>query len=205
MNTAIEKVTALITHQSPAGTQLLLFQHPYAGIQIPAGTVEASESPEAAVLREVLEETGLSISTPPAYLGCQETQLPDGEAILLPPVTVYARPDKTSFDWIQIRSGVQVEVLRQVEGFTQIHYTEPDQIPNPNYVSMQITGWVTDESLATLRKRYFYQIDFEGKTKSRWQTFSDHHIFTVFWAPLNDLPIIIPPQDSWLEFLPKQS
>jgi 8-oxo-dGTP pyrophosphatase MutT (NUDIX family) len=45
------------------GTRLLLFTHPdvpEAGIQVPAGTMEAGESPIEAVLREATEETGLT-------------------------------------------------------------------------------------------------------------------------------------------------
>ncbi len=52
------KVYAYITH---AG-RLLVFRHvdyPEAGIQVPGGTVETGESFEAALRREVREETGL--------------------------------------------------------------------------------------------------------------------------------------------------
>jgi 8-oxo-dGTP pyrophosphatase MutT (NUDIX family) len=197
----IEKVTAFITRETRNGDQLLLLEHPHAGVQIPAGTVNPSETPEQAVLREIFEETGLTISSKPEYLDCQQTKLADDEATILPPATVYARPDLTSFDWINIKSAVQVKVLRRTTGFLQISYIEYDQVPNPNFASMQITGWVQDECLATRRKRYFYHLRFFGETKSRWKTFSDHHTFTLFWAPINDLPAIIPPQNTWLKFL----
>ena len=42
--------------------RLLVFRHadaPEAGIQVPAGTIDANETPEQAVLREAHEETGL--------------------------------------------------------------------------------------------------------------------------------------------------
>lgn len=51
------KAFAYVTH----GRRLLLFthpDHPEAGVQVPAGTVENGETPEAAVLREAREETG---------------------------------------------------------------------------------------------------------------------------------------------------
>ncbi len=53
------KVVAYITYNN----QLLVFRHtafPEAGIQVPAGTIEAGEDVETAVLREATEETGLT-------------------------------------------------------------------------------------------------------------------------------------------------
>lgn len=64
----IQKAIAYITH----GSQILLFLHPHApeaGIQVPAGTVKAEESWEAAVLREAAEETGLIGLEIVQYLG----------------------------------------------------------------------------------------------------------------------------------------
>jgi 8-oxo-dGTP pyrophosphatase MutT (NUDIX family) len=197
----VEKVTVFITREIRGGHQLLLIDHPNAGIQIPAGTVEPSETPEQAAVRETLEETGLTILSPLQCLGSRETRLPDDEAIILPPATVYARPDLTSFDWIQIRSAIQVKVLRKTDGFTQITYIEHDQVPLPNYVSMQITGWIQDEFLASFRKRYFYHFEIEEETETEWQVLTDHHTFTLFWAPLKALPEIIYPQNTWLGFL----
>ena len=58
-----EKVLAYITRRPD---ELLVFEHtaeyPEAGIQVPAGGVDAAETPEQAVLREVYEETGLRLS-----------------------------------------------------------------------------------------------------------------------------------------------
>ncbi|MCW3100036.1 MAG: hypothetical protein JWL77_5654 [Chthonomonadaceae bacterium] len=62
------KVCAYITH----GSNLLVFSHPdfpEAGIQVPAGTIEAGETPEAAVMREALEETGLTDLKRIGFLG----------------------------------------------------------------------------------------------------------------------------------------
>ena len=201
MTRIIEKVTAFITRKTESGHMLLLFEHPYAGIQIPAGTVEPSENPEQAVIREVFEETGLTITSRPTILGCAETQLPIDQAIILAPATVYARPDTGSFDWIEIRSAVQVSVLRKADGFSQISYTEYDQIPEPQYRSMQITGWVPDQFLARTRIRHFFHLEYAGVVEPSWEVLSDHHTFKLFWAPWDDLPDIIPPQDQWLAYL----
>jgi hypothetical protein len=66
---------------------------------------------------------------------------------------------------------------------------------------MSITGWVPDGVLADRWVRYFYQLEYRGPSEERWTAFSDNHTFTLFWAPLSDLPEIIPPQDEWLEYL----
>jgi len=56
------KVIAYITRQRDGRTQLLVFDHrhhPEAGRQVPAGTVEDGEPVEAALFRELYEESGL--------------------------------------------------------------------------------------------------------------------------------------------------
>ena len=66
------KVFAYLTHRDATGERLLVFSHPNApaaGIQVPAGTVEDGESPEAAVLREGYEETGLADLVLVRFLG----------------------------------------------------------------------------------------------------------------------------------------
>ena len=69
-----EKVLAYITH---AGKLLVFIHpgHPEAGIQVPGGSIQVSESPEAAVLREAREETGLQQFEIRSYLGMREFDL----------------------------------------------------------------------------------------------------------------------------------
>jgi 8-oxo-dGTP pyrophosphatase MutT (NUDIX family) len=62
------KVLAYVTR----GDELLVFTQPdspESGVQVPAGTVRPGEALEAAVLREVEEETGLTGCAIAAYLG----------------------------------------------------------------------------------------------------------------------------------------
>ena len=40
--------------------EILVFEHPLAGIQLVKGTIELGESPEAAALRELGEESGIT-------------------------------------------------------------------------------------------------------------------------------------------------
>lgn len=63
-----ERVLAYVTRPSAAGPELLVFEHtpeyPDAGIQVPAGGLEAGESPEQAAVRETREEAGLDLKGP---------------------------------------------------------------------------------------------------------------------------------------------
>lgn len=62
MTRVLRKVIAYITREKEGKRQLLVFTHrdyPEAGLQVPAGTVEEGEEIEAALRREVAEETGL--------------------------------------------------------------------------------------------------------------------------------------------------
>ena len=71
-----DKVFAYITH----GYRLLVFRHPAvpeAGIQVRAGTIKVDESPEAAVLREAFEETGMADLTLAGLLGEQTRDMAD--------------------------------------------------------------------------------------------------------------------------------
>lgn len=61
----VRKAYGYITRIQNAAPQVLVFRHPLlsiatGGIQIPKGTVQANETPLAAVKREVIEETGLT-------------------------------------------------------------------------------------------------------------------------------------------------
>ena len=71
-----QKVFVYITHRD----RLLVFSHPDfpdAGIQVPAGTLEPGETPEAAAWREAREETGLDGLRLVRFLGEQVRDMAD--------------------------------------------------------------------------------------------------------------------------------
>lgn len=196
----VEKVTAFVTRPSPTGPDLLLFRHPNAGIQIPAGTVEDDETPEAAVLREAAEETGLASLSVQRYLGHRDEPPAAGYRLAVEPTAVYSRPDPASFDWAHLRKGIPVKVNRVANGYTHVTYEEFDRVPDPQYVTLCIIGWVPDRALTGKRTRHFFHLQLEGSSEESWTVHIDNHMFTLFWASIDNLPEIIYPQNEWLEF-----
>ncbi len=192
----VEKVTAFITNSSG---QLLLLQHPYAGIQIPAGTVEEGETPETAVLREVAEETGLSHLTTPFLLAAEEELLPQDQVVIAAPTKVFSRPDAASFAWAALRTGISVFVRRKEAGYTQVEYLEHDRLPDSQFLTYRILGWVPNTMLANVRRRFFFKLACLEPTPESWTVTNDNHTFTLFWASSSNLPDVITPQNTWLQ------
>lgn len=198
----IEKVTAFITRPSVDGPDLLLFRHPFAGIQIPAGTVRAREKPEVAVLRETAEETGLTHVVVREYLGSVDEELPQGQTIITRSTEVFSRPSIGSSNWAYLRRGLSVRLQRIEHEFAQVCYVEYDQVPDPQYVTLSIIGWVPENALADQLRRHFYHMELIESTEESWTVQTDNHEFQLFWASLSALPEIIFPQDKWLSMLP---
>jgi 8-oxo-dGTP pyrophosphatase MutT (NUDIX family) len=202
MTTAmLEKVTAFILRKGPGGPDILLFEHPSAGIQIPAGTVEEGEDPRTAALREAREESGLEGLNLEASLGSSTERPVIGDHFIARATTVYSRPDLASVDWARYRCGLTVRFLRRINGFAHVSFEEPNCWPDPQFTTYQITGWVPEEVLVETALRHFYLFSYKEKTPKNWLVPIDNHIFKLFWAPLNHLPDIIEPQAPWLEFL----
>jgi 8-oxo-dGTP pyrophosphatase MutT (NUDIX family) len=197
----VHKVTCFITRIGRNGSELLLFNHPRAGVQIPAGTVNPGEDIESAARREAAEESGIDDLVLIRSLGETDEPLPPGYVLVAHPTPVYSRPHPSSFDWAHFRTGLQVEMLRHEESFSQVRFDENEREFDPQYITYSITGWVPDEALTLERIRHFYLFEALGEHPLRWSVAIDNHVFVLFWAPLNDLPAIIPPQDGWLKYL----
>ena len=103
------------------------------------------ESAEEAVIRNRPKKPALQLYHR-HETGRRGDKTPADQRIIAASATVFARPDATSFDWARIRRGIRVTTTgRRQAGFTQISYVEHDQMPDPNYVTLQITGWVRNE------------------------------------------------------------
>jgi 8-oxo-dGTP pyrophosphatase MutT (NUDIX family) len=197
----LEKVTAFITRPGGNGPEILLFQHPHAGIQIPAGTVEEDEPLDAAALREAFEETGLADLRIVRQIGSRVELPPNATHVILHTSPVYSRPDPKSAAWAEYRRGIGVILKRKENGYAQVSYEEVDRFPNPTYITYQITGWIPEHCLADGNLRYFYHLAYDGESPALWDRYTDFHTFGLFWAPINNLPPIVSPQEAWLRYL----
>ncbi|HWI63289.1 MAG TPA: NUDIX domain-containing protein [Symbiobacteriaceae bacterium] len=103
-----QKVQAYITRETPSGLQLLVFEHadfPDAGIQVPAGSIDPGETPDHAVLRETLEEAGLTDVTIIKYVGCFPWFYPAQQVIHQRHVYHLAVTKPVPDRWEQVVSG----------------------------------------------------------------------------------------------------
>ena len=200
----VEKVTVFVLRQGGAGVaELLLLYHPYAGIQLPAGTVEVGERARTAALREAQEETGLQELAWGGMLGTERDELPPGEGIVALTTPVYTTPNVTSAARAELRRGLSVEVVRLAAGFLQVRFSEYDRYPDPQFKTFEVLGWVPSGAVAGARIRHFAWLSVPGATPSRWTNFDDNHNFTLRWHRLDALPALVAPQAPWLRYLPK--
>ncbi|MCG9134442.1 NUDIX domain-containing protein [Candidatus Poribacteria bacterium] len=205
MNKVVQKVTAFIIRERDGIKELLVFKHPTAGIQIPAGTVEEGENIEIAVKREVYEETGLQFVEIEDYLDCFENELEDNERIIAETTEVYIGPNLSAIPYKRkLPKGLTVDYLSAQADFTHISYIEYeyDQFYKPICIDTNITGWVPNKNISAQKKRHFFQLTTQEETADAWELKSDQgHVFKPYWTPLSPKPQIIPPQDKWLDFV----
>ena len=205
MSEIVQKVTAFIIRERSGIKELLVFKHPTAGIQIPAGTVEADENIETAAKREAYEETGVRFVEVESYLGCFENELENNQRIIAETTQVYIQPNLDAMPYKRkLSKGLTVDYLSTQEDFTHISYIEYeyDKFYKPTCIRSNITGWVPNKNISAQKKRHFFHLSTQEETADVWELKSDQgHIFKPYWTPLSPKPNIIPPQDKWLDFV----
>lgn len=201
MEETLEKVTCFVTREAGGRRELLVIRHPYAGMQLPGGTVEPGEDPLQAAVREAREETGVARLQARKHIGKMRDLLPDDYFRVVRPAKVYSRPDSESISWTEFPRGAAVRVLREdkVGAFVQVTYEEPNDCLDPSYVTHAITGWVAVQALTQRVRRHLVHLtttDTGGP--QNWRHYADCHYYEPRWAPLDAVPELIGLQQDWL-------
>lgn len=195
---SIKKVTAFVTRALTEEADLLLFNHPKEGAQLPAGTVEINEEPEEAVIREVAEETAVTSIVAVKLLGRQLHILSDGEMTTIRMTKIFNEPsyDSSSSDFTLTR-GSTVRVRNSVGDFSKV-VTDPLIIGEKSDTRIKnIEGYVRNSLLTDKIERYFFHLLSTDSRQKHWDVKVDGLIFQCFWTPLRSKIEINKWQQSW--------
>ena len=199
----LDKVTAFITRDVPDDRELLVFQHPTAGIQLPAGTVNAGESLEAALFRETREETGLTDVALVKHLCTIQQPLEPGERIIVRDTILQASPgaEGTLVKAVLLRRGITVRVMGSEDNYDQVIVPEY-QVHERQLIQVSgRKGWVPHVHLTDDVQRHLYHLTVTGPTEHHWLQQADEHQFSLFWVSLTQDPGLIPAQDYWYQLV----
>lgn len=198
-----QKVTAFVTRDTAAGTELCVFWHAGSGVQVPAGTVEDGEDYEDAARREAAEETGIDGLELVGRLGVRAYDAPTGHAWLLRSVKLQTRPEPQApvTSWELPR--VQVRVVDTENSHARVVYEEVDlDAPEANrLVYARLEGWVPQADLAFRQERAFFHFRTTGNVPDNWQQQAEpEHVFDLRWTPLPPhKKALVAPQQAWLD------
>lgn len=202
----IQKVTALITRDTPRGRELLVFSHPDDGTtQIPAGTVDDGESPDDAVLREVAEETGLTAVRVIRKLDAVWQQIPTNGRLVLETHPLCVEPGKSeAVDGFVLRRGLFVFTEETLDGWAKSRYEEYgyDQQTKTVLTHWIKVGWLPTRILSNRVMRHFYHLTITEPTPDHWTAEDpgdNGRIQHVHWESMDGDAGVIPVQSWWLE------
>jgi 8-oxo-dGTP pyrophosphatase MutT (NUDIX family) len=198
-NTVLGKVTAFVTRETDLGRELLVFRHPNAGVQLPAGTIEPEESPEAAVLREVWEETGLTRVEIVRSLDIMMQPLAPDERVLLQSAHLLSASDTSALHMDTVlHRGWRVR-LKRIEGeFAEVAY-EAFEMHVQLVVTSSVEGWLPANLLTQRVERHLFHLHLTASAPDGWQHPADMgHTFQLYWAALDEINDLVPVQQDWL-------
>jgi 8-oxo-dGTP pyrophosphatase MutT (NUDIX family) len=211
-NHILGKVTAFVIRQKYSQRELLVFAHPTAGIQIPAGTVEEGETFEHAVLREVHEETGLEHVQLLNVLAESSYSLKRNRHAFLQASPLFCEPSLASEhidigygDGSLFHRGMVVSLNGQEEGWSEVTHEGYNFNVSPPKVQFSVRGWVPSRYLTAQLNRHFFLLAPTQETPDTWEHLADgRYLFRLYWVPLIPKPQLMGLQDEWLNLVHNQ-
>lgn len=190
------KVAAFITRSTAAGRELLVFSRPKAGVQLPAGTMEAGETPEVAVMREAREESGLNALRIIRHLETIPQGFEPNDRMLLEPYTLI-----TSLGAVPLTRGFHVQVVGSAGDEDDVCYEFTRDEQGRFQPDMRSRGSIPRRLLTTDVTRHLFHLTATANTPERWSVEADRHTFSLYWTPLRRDVGLIPQQARWLDLV----
>lgn len=200
----LDKVAAFVTRGEGAGRLLLTIDHPNAGWQLPAGTVEEGEEPDTAVRRELHEEANLTNLTLVQKLATFN-QLSSDQRVMCQTTPLQMMPELDAPLLLPIfRRGWYVREVARQNGMVQVCYEERAHHGNqPGEVMLSWEGWVVETAVTATLIRHLYHFRPIGSLPDEWFADPGDHGYApwrLFWQPLVTAELV-QAQHEWLEMV----
>lgn len=210
----VHKVAGFVTRRRGPERELLVFRHPAGGTQLPAGTVEVGEAIEAAVVREVAEETGLTGAMRVRHLASlAESWRPDGRVITRS-TPVYAAPRVTAprlpiplapgFSVPRAGRGFGCRLLQEqgrdvVEaGYVRVGFDRFDLGKREWRIVETVSGWIPADAITADVVRHLFHVETTAVTLDRWFHDGDVPGCELTWKRLDGEVGLLSGQSEWL-------
>jgi 8-oxo-dGTP pyrophosphatase MutT (NUDIX family) len=183
--------------------ELLVFQHPSAGLQLPAGTVEDGEEPAVAVVREVVEETGILDAEIVRLLDIEVTLLPNHQRAVRNPSRLLAEPrsDAATVEMVG-RSGFLLDVGELDGLFRQVTHRDYEFVEGVFVPVRSVDGWMLDEELARRIVRHHYELRTPSPTQDRWAHSAEGEFdCELYWTEIREDIGLVASNQAWLRFV----